>query len=166
MACRLAGEAGRGLEGGAVSGAHSAGRGRDLAGRARGKSRTSMGIDIYAEWKGQTKEEKDAQITGFSTIHGHTGYLREAYHGEPYATRFLVREAFDGKDGRAAIPADVLRERLPETLELVEEREREIYGEKDWREIAKVKKSFSDFVELCEVKERETGEPVSILASH
>lgn len=125
-----------------------------------------MGIDIYAEWRGQTREEKEAQVTGFSTLHGNVGYLREAYHGEPYATCFLVREAFESKDARAAIPAAVLRERLPETLDLVEERQREVYCETDSREIAKVKRSFTDFVELCEEKERETGEPVTILASY
>lgn len=125
-----------------------------------------MGIDIYAKWNGQTKEEKEAQVTGFSVVHGHVGYLREAYHGEPYATRYLVREAFENKDAKAAIPAAVLRERLPETLALVEEREREVYKETDSRETAKVKRSFADFVELCETKERETGEPVTIIASY
>jgi hypothetical protein len=28
-------------------------------------------------------------------LHGHVVYLREAYHGEPYATRVLVHEAFE-----------------------------------------------------------------------
>ena len=42
-----------------------------------------MGIDIYARWRGQTEEEQHAQITSFSVVHGHVGYLREAYHGEP-----------------------------------------------------------------------------------
>jgi hypothetical protein len=125
-----------------------------------------MGIDIYAQWKGQTEEEKQAQLTGFSVVHGHVGYLREAYHGEPYATRHLVPEAFDAKGHEAAIPAAMLRERLPKTLELVEERERELYGQPDLAEISKVKKSFSDFVALCERKEEETGEPVSIVASY
>ena len=125
-----------------------------------------MGIDIYAEWNGQTKKEKDSQVTGFSTVHGNVGYLREAYHGEPYATRFLVREAFEDSEGVAQIPAAVLRERLAETLDLVEERERAVYHETDSREIAKVKRSFTDCVELCEAKERETGEPVTILASY
>jgi hypothetical protein len=42
-----------------------------------------MGIDIYAEWRGQTDAESDAQVAGFSGVHGHVGYLREAYHGGP-----------------------------------------------------------------------------------
>ena len=54
-----------------------------------------MGIDIYARWKGQTEAEEQAQNTGFSAVHGHVGYLREAYHGEPYATRYLAAEAFE-----------------------------------------------------------------------
>ena len=78
-----------------------------------------MGIDIYAKWAGQSEQEKEAQITGFSTVHGHVGYLREAYHGEPYATRVLVPEAFDAPECEAAISAATLRERLPETLNAV-----------------------------------------------
>lgn len=125
-----------------------------------------MGIDIYAEWTGQTEEEKEVQVTGVSVFHGHVGYLREAYHGEPYATRFLVREAFESSDGRAAIPAAVLRERLPETLTIVAERERSVYGTTDEAEITGVQESFTEFVELCERKERKTGEPMTIVASY
>src|SRR5438128_1651131 len=49
-----------------------------------------MGIDIYAYWDGMTDAEEAAQITGMSVVRGHVGYLREAYHGEPHATRVLV----------------------------------------------------------------------------
>ncbi len=59
-----------------------------------------MGIDIYAEWRGMTQEESNAQITGFDAAAGHVGYLREAYHGEPYATRVLVPEAFETGEAR------------------------------------------------------------------
>ncbi len=123
-----------------------------------------MGIDIYACWHGQTEDEAEAQMTGFSVVHGHVGYLREAYHGEPYATRYLVAEAFE--NGRAQIPAAVLRERLPATLALVEERERTLYDNYDAESVAEVQQSFTDFVQLCERKERETGEPVTIIASY
>lgn len=54
-----------------------------------------MGIDIHATWAGMTDEEREAQITGFSVAHGHVGYLREAYHGKPYATYELVPESWD-----------------------------------------------------------------------
>ena len=124
-----------------------------------------MGIDIYAHWKGQTAKEKKAQITGFSVLHGHVGYLREAYHGEPYGTAYLVKEAFDSPTREAKIPAAVLRDRLPHTLEIARERQRALYEEADEREIQQVLQSFIDFVELCERKEQETGEPVTILAS-
>jgi hypothetical protein len=124
-----------------------------------------MGIDIYTRWKGQTDEETQAQMTGFSVVHGHVGYLREAYHGEPYATKYLLREAFEHPANRFQIPASVLRKRLPHTLALVEERERMVYGQTDTEAIAEVKQSFVNFVELCEAKERETGEPVLIIAS-
>ena len=124
-----------------------------------------MGIDIYMRWKGQTDEEIEAQFVGFSVVHEHVGYLREAYHGAPYATKYLVREAFKHPAHRSAIPAAVLRERLPQTLTLVEERERTVYGNTDAAAIAEVKQSFVDFGELCEAKERATGEPALILAS-
>lgn len=35
-----------------------------------------MGTDIYLSWKGQTKEEKDKQATGFDIRSGNVGYLR------------------------------------------------------------------------------------------
>lgn len=125
-----------------------------------------MGIDIYARWKGQTKQEADAQITGFSVLHGNVGYLREAYHGSPYATKYLFSEAFsDEPDATRKIPASVLRERLPRTLEIVREREQKVYGQTDEEKIQRVLKSFTDFVDLCERKEKETGEPVEIAAS-
>lgn len=123
-----------------------------------------MGIDIYARWPKQTKEEKEAQYTGFDATAGRVGYLREAYHGGPYATRVLVPEAFadDNADGDY-ISAATLRERLPETLETAMARSRAIYGEEARPEILQ---SFVDFVELCERKERETGRPCYIVASY
>jgi hypothetical protein len=124
-----------------------------------------MGIDIYCKWKNQSKEEEKAQYTGFSTVHGHVGYLREAYHGQPYATKFLVAEAFAAEGGEAEIPAATLRARLPQTLAFVEERERTIYKGDD-SAVAAVQKSFSDFVALCERREKETGEPCLMLASY
>lgn len=72
-----------------------------------------MGIDIYLEWEGKNKQAKDDQMSiGFSPTSGHVGYLREAYHGGPYATQILVKEAFESDDCRAEIPAAVMRERL------------------------------------------------------
>jgi len=126
-----------------------------------------MGIDIYVEWKGQTEEEKEAQITGCSIKHGHVGYLRESYHGEPYATHYLVAEAFDSDDAQAQIPASVLRKRLPKTIQLAKERLRTVYSRQGpIADDEPAVKSFTDFVELCERIEAETGEPVTIIASY
>lgn len=89
-----------------------------------------MGIDVYLKWDKQTDEDRMGQFTGFSVTSGHLGYLREAYHGGPYATTMLVREAFDdprphtcGESeaecepcGGVAIPVATLRERLPATV--------------------------------------------------
>ncbi|PIR50290.1 hypothetical protein COU79_00190 [Candidatus Peregrinibacteria bacterium CG10_big_fil_rev_8_21_14_0_10_54_7] len=126
-----------------------------------------MGIDIYARWEGQTKEEEEAQYILFSAVHGHVGYLREAYHGEPYATRHLMAEVFKSAEGKAKIPAKVLRKRLPETIRLAKKRQRVVYEHKgSINDDHPVIKSFTDFVDLCERKERETGKPVTILASY
>lgn len=76
-----------------------------------------MGIDIYLKWDGMEKEDETAQATGFDTTAGSTGYLREAYHGGPYATKILVREAFEAEDCVAKIPAKVLRQRLTNVTE-------------------------------------------------
>lgn len=124
-----------------------------------------MGIDVYARWKGQTADERKQMEDAWLSIEGgHAGYLREAYHGEPYATQYLVREAFESETDRARIPAAVLRERLARTLALAAERERTVYGTTgDITTEHPALKSFSDFVELCERKERETGEPVTIV---
>jgi hypothetical protein len=128
-----------------------------------------MGIDIYARWPGQTETETDAQCTGFSIEHGHVGYLREAYHGKPYATRVLVPEAFDHEthpEG-AAIAAETLRQRLPDTLEAATRRQELVYNEgPDHENTRVVLQSFSDFVALCERKERQTGQPCTIVASY
>lgn len=75
-----------------------------------------MGIDVYLQWDGMTEQEERGQITGFSTT-GRAGYLRESYHGGPYATHILVREAFESEDCEAEIPAAVMRERLTHVTE-------------------------------------------------
>jgi len=113
-----------------------------------------MGIDIYMNWKGQTKAEKELQYTGFDTQSGNVGYLREAYHGSPYATRFLVKEAFESEEGEAYIPSMLLRERLPETIKLHIQRQRELYQEDvNWESPSA--ESFTTFVELAERLEAE-----------
>ncbi len=123
-----------------------------------------MGIDVYAKWDGMTEADENAQATAFlSCEHGHVGYLREVYHGEPYATKVLVPEAFE--EHRVPIYAETLQDRLPAALVVAEQREREIYGVTEQAEIDRVLKSYSDFVELCARKEEETGEPCLIIAS-
>lgn len=123
-----------------------------------------MGIDIYARWDGQRAEEEAEQSKAWlSATAGRRGYLREAYHGEPYATKYLCAEAFE--HGQTQIPSALLRERLPHTLTLVAERERTLYKSSE-QEIEDVAQSYRDFVALCEQKEKETGEPVLIIANY
>lgn len=76
-----------------------------------------MGIDIYLKWDGMTEEDRGRQLTGFSTTVGGTGYLREAYHGGPYATQIFFREAFEAEECEAEIPAALMRERMDNVTE-------------------------------------------------
>ena len=123
-----------------------------------------MGIDVY----NQPPQKKNGGDSGggFNTLAGDKGYLREAYHGETYATQYLVKECFDlehkkdEKNGvsyrtRVYIPSKVLRARLPKTLELVRERYKTTYKAKD-DEIKEAQKSFINFVELAEKLEKES----------
>ena len=125
-----------------------------------------MGIDVYLRWELQTQEQQDAQLTGFSIAHGHVGYLREAYHGEPYATKALLPECFGPGDSceSKVIPATTLRERLPKAMRLALERERHIYGNREANEDTPAVRSFVEFVELAERLEAE-GQEVRVVAS-
>jgi hypothetical protein len=87
-----------------------------------------MGIDVYMSWPHQTKTEREAQMTVFSVEDGHLGYLREAYHGGPYATVALLPEGFVG-DGEVEIKATILRRRLAGSVFVALAREQLVYGE-------------------------------------
>jgi hypothetical protein len=130
-----------------------------------------MGIDIYARWKGQTKEEERAQYTGFDVTAGKFGYLREAYHGEPYATKTFLKEAFEADHNTATIPAKKLVKRLPLAISEALKRQLDLY-EADLDDIddtimsLEIIKSFVDFALLCAKKEKETEKPCEIFASY
>ena len=123
-----------------------------------------MGIDIYMRWDGMTEEDRDKQITGFDATVGEVGYLREAYHGSPYATQYLVEEAFEDGADEVHIPATELRKRLPLTKEIVIQRFRDVYKEEIEEDNAFVK-AFEDFVKLSEALEEEGRKP-TIYASY
>ena len=71
-----------------------------------------MGIDIYMRWDGMTEEDRDKQITGFDATKGDVGYLREASHGQIFATQYLVKEAFEEGADEVHIHAKELRKRF------------------------------------------------------
>jgi hypothetical protein len=130
-----------------------------------------MGIDTYLRWQGITEDERAVQQTGYSVVHGHVGYLREAYHGEPYATRVLVPEAFEptpGDDGdvegAVRIPAWALRNRLPAALSVARERALRVYGERLSAEAPELR-AYVNFVALAERLEAAAREP-RVLASY
>ncbi len=120
-----------------------------------------MGIDAFVVWDG--KENEVPSYVPFAIDCGSRGYLREAYHGSPYAIPVLLKECYESEDGTARIPASVLRSRLPEVIKIVIEREASIYGNQV-DENAPVVRSFVEFVELAEKKEREGITPVFIVS--
>ena len=94
---------------------------------------------------------------GHRIAHGHVGYLREAYDGEPYALEFLVPEAFESD---AEIPATLLRARLAEVLRIAAKRQWAVYHRPADHDVTReALQRFAGFADLCERKERETGKP-------
>ncbi len=123
-----------------------------------------MQIDVFAQWDRMSFEDASAQLTGKFTHTSGAGYLQEPYHGEPYATKTLVPEAF--RYGRARIAAADLQKRLPDALHIVETRERlTAVTSADEAAIEKMQKEYRDFVALCAEKEDETGIPCLIVTS-
>jgi hypothetical protein len=116
-----------------------------------------MGIDIYLNWDGKTEEDQKKQYTGFSEVHGHVGYLREAYHGGPYATQVLIPEGFIDEDipeddKGVEISNDELQKRLPKVIKTIIIRYKKVYNEKITEDNDAIK-SFKDFVSLHKEKE-------------
>jgi hypothetical protein len=125
-----------------------------------------MGIDIYLEWKDKTKDEADAQCTGFSTVDGDKGYLREAYHGGPYATHVLISEdwgeqPYDENDESKCgfvIPNTELVARLPKVVETSIKRNKNLYKATD-EEAKEYAMAFVEFVQLHKKLEDAGKEP-------
>ncbi len=129
-----------------------------------------MGIDILLSWDAMRDTERKAQLTGFRVDAGDVGYLREAYHGGPYATQLLVPEAFHTQqlgvtaardagfdvDERAAvyIAGATLRGRLEAVCGVVIRRAAKVYGDALTLDSPEVR-AFVDFVSLVERLERE-----------
>jgi hypothetical protein len=124
-----------------------------------------MGIDVYLKWPGQTEAEEKAQYTGFSVVSGDVGYLREAYHGEPYATHVLLPECFGDGNPEQKIAAITLIERLPDAIRACIARHRKVYREEIGPDDPPCK-AYADFVRLAAEKEAATGEPCTVYASY
>ena len=137
-----------------------------------------MGIDCY----NQTAQDLNGNDSGqgFDITAGDKGYLREAYHGNPYGTMHLLSECFEidkvigslsGHDEgveyeiKVFIPAKLLRKRLSKTLELVAERYKSNYKYATDKDIKVAQKSFIDFVELAEKIEKREGKSCEFYAS-
>ena len=118
-----------------------------------------MGIDVYLKWDGMTGDEEHAQCTGFSTVSGDVGYLREAYHGQPYATHELIVEEWDDEpeDGWAIPNVELIR-RLPKIMEACIERHKKIYHSSD-EDIVQYCKAYIDFINLHNAMEKAGRNP-------
>ena len=131
-----------------------------------------MGIDCYLinpdTDQIHAEEIGQEEAMGFNPFSGHVGYLREAYHGGPYATKVLLPEAWIDEEerdegGAISIEASTLRHRLPKTLEAAAIRNRENYANRDEDAVLK---SFEDFVNLAEDLEKKNGKPCKFYVSY
>ena len=111
-----------------------------------------MGFRIYADWP----KPPLPPFFESGNINLHSAWL----YWEK-ATTYLLSEAF-ASDWSAAIPAAVLKERLPHTLALIAERELQ-HPAAPQNKIDEICQRFRDFVNICEWYEAETGEPVRIV---
>lgn len=124
-----------------------------------------MGIDVYLHWDGQTKAEEEKQYTGYSVTSGHVGYLREAYHGEPYVTIFLFGPEWDDdaklSEGLVIKNADLVS-RLPKALVIANQRNAKLYHGSQQEGVLK---SFEDFVALHGRLEKEGKHPRIVISA-
>lgn len=113
-----------------------------------------MGIDVYLRWDDMTAADEEAQYTGFDIHKGETGYLREAYHGEPYATMVLISEDWENQPKKGfKIKNDVLKARLPDVIKACKERSFKLYkSTEDEQEEDAL--AFKHFVKLHEKLEK------------
>ena len=131
-----------------------------------------MGIDCYLinpdTNKLHAEETGQEHRMGFNIMSGDAGYLREAYHGGPYATQVLLPEGWideheRDEEGNFTLEASTLRHRLPKTLEAATIRNRQNYSGQDEDLVLK---SFKDFVDLAEDLEKKNGKPCKFYVSY
>lgn len=115
-----------------------------------------MGFDVYLKWDGITTDEESAQITGYSLVHGHVGYLRWSYE-EPNPVLALLKPWMtdDYPEEISGVPSADLVKRLPKAKDT-------ILSYDDMSDQAKVEivESFANFVLLYEKKEKDGLNPV------
>ena len=120
--------------------------------------------DIYASWRGITKADEAAQQKGLSSDESSALVLPMGDDWMPYATHFLFAEAVDSMSRIAIIPAAKMRSRLEQALQIARSEFQTFHRER-LEQMERILKTYRNFVSFCEKKERETGEPVLIIAS-
>lgn len=117
-----------------------------------------MGIDVYLKWDGMTEEDEENRITGFevSKRAGASGYLREAYHGEPYATFILFPECFEG-NREHKYNTNTLIHRSAQAIIAANKRGETIYKRKEGD--PEMEDAIKEFIKLHGKKEREGLNP-------
>jgi hypothetical protein len=109
-----------------------------------------MTVNIYVRWDGLDDEKHEEHFQFFGPhLHGYPGFIREVRTRGHSVTRYLVPELADGQSLK--VRAEVLRQRLPNALQLAEGQQLLL-------------KELIEFVELCEQMEKHTGSLVTVVA--
>jgi hypothetical protein len=122
-----------------------------------------MAFGLFTRWHGQTEKdwtEQDAAWEERFLYEGWNGHIGDT-NRRPL--QCLAKEAFHPEEGEP-IPAAVLRSRLNVAIELAKQTMIEA-GDSE-RQIEHAIRGYTAFVEFCEQKEKETGEPVTVIACY
>jgi len=130
-----------------------------------------MGMSVYLEWDGMTKEDEDKQITGFDITSGHVGYLRASIWDEDFYS--LIFHVF-GEDGGEFdfLDKNNKRKATKELAKYIMRRLNKIdFGDTNSAmgelfNISAKAKSFTEFYKLGAKKQEETRKLPKVIVSY
>lgn len=107
-----------------------------------------MGLDVYLEWKGMSKDDKKKQYSGFDVTCGNVGYLRGAYNGHIGYDAICI--LFDGInwEKKWIVKIEILKANLQKLEEGFFKTHKEKFYNKDGKDLEI--QSYRDFVDLAE----------------
>lgn len=122
-----------------------------------------MGRDVYLEWNGITKEEKEKQYTGYDVTAGKVGYLRGAYNGHVGldAIEQFFGKYYNSSDGKAiSFDFEYIEKNLKKMENgLFKKRKKDFYHDKKGNPVEI--QSYRDFLALAK-KKKEEGKTVTV----